>query len=227
MKTVHLVETTIAALALLLCVACSTTQFTPASDDPASTDDKSALVAFSVSSSEPRFLQSLDLVILGQQQTHQGVIKIPVHNKKKYEQVYLFNIPIDGARFGLVRFYIQGERWETVQLGPEILGTPGSLTYLGRIQTYSFQVNRTADTGRRYPTGVKFLISDASEDDLSQLKDRYAMLATMPVIKDIPKSWNDSDFSELRYHQISLQRDLSQYFGPVGPEIPAFRTQDQ
>jgi hypothetical protein len=227
MKTFHLVGTTIAAVALLMGGGCATQHYIPENNSSALTDEESTLIAFSVSSTDSHFLQGMDLVIAGQQQAQEKVIKIPVSSTKKSEQVYLFKLPIDGARFGLVRFNVQGERWETVELGPEIAGTPGSLTYLGRIQTYSFQMEKAVDTGRRYPTGVKFLISDAGGEDLPRLEARYAMLSTIPVVKDIPFSWSDSDFAELRYRHVAGRRDLSQYFGPVGPEIPVGRNKAQ
>lgn len=213
-------------LASILAAACTAKTSLRVEDAAKFSRADSALVAFSVTSIEPFVLRQLSLVEPSGDELASPVGNVAVTPEDRAEQLLLIRVPTEGARFGPLRFQMDGDWWETVEEGPPIVVEPGSLTYLGRIEAYSVLMRRYADSGRLYPAFVKLRISDESETDLPQMATRYAVPSTMPLLSRVPGNWAEPELVELRYvpkPRADRRRDqVGRIFGgmgPVGPEL--------
>lgn len=209
----------------MLIAACGTNQIKPVKNVSDNLGPDTALVAFSVSSAEPYAIQRMELVARGEPKETATPRTIAVRQGNRNEQVFVYSVPAGGARFGQVRFLIQGEWWETTDDGPEFSATPGQLTYLGRIQLESIKIGRYVDSGRRFPSGAKIGVLDAGEDDLTLLALQFALPLNMPVNKFIAGAWGDSEFTALDYQPIPGRDGRYNHWywdvGPTGPAPPA------
>lgn len=191
-------------------------------------DGHSALVAFSVVNAPAFAINRLELLEAGDAQGQANGEQVPVDWKSSGEQVFLYRVSASRVRFGPVRFVFQGEWWETRDPGPVFPVAPGRLTYLGRLQPYSIQVDRYVDSGRGYPAAVRILVLDARDDDLAHLVSQNGLSPDMPVVEAIPESWSGAEFAELDYRPIPGRLDRNTFWDmygrgplPAGPELPA------
>lgn len=212
----------------MLGAGCATSPIERVKSVEAGVDERSALVAFSVVNAPAFAINRLELVAASGSQDSARAKQVPVDWKGVEAQVFVYRVPANGAQFGPVRFVFQGEWWETRDPGPEFTVVPGQLTYLGRLQPYSIQVDRYVDSGRGYPAAVRIRVLDARDDDLARLVNENVLSPDMPVVGAIPDSWGGAEFVELDYRPIPGRLDRNTFWdmygrGPVpaGPELPA------
>jgi hypothetical protein len=192
-------NTTAMALAVLLGAACVQSPIRLVEGPAGLTGEVSALIAFSVDSAEPFALRGLTLVAAADSGASIRPGDVPIHPDEGNGQLFLYEVPAEAIRFGVLRFKYGQDWWETVGQGPAIPALPGTLTYLGRIQLHSVQVARYADTGRTYPAGARIAVTDAGDEDLVRLAARYPIAADLPLRRASPATWSDFDVVALRF----------------------------
>ena len=165
----------------MLGAGCATSPIERVKSVEAGVHERSALVAFSVVNAPAFAINRLELVAAGGSQGSARAKQVPVDWKSAEAQVFVYRVPANGAQFDPVRFVFQGEWWETRDPGPEFTVVPGQLTYLGRLQPYSIQVDRYVDSGRGYPAAVRIRVLDARQHDLAWLVGENALSPDMPV----------------------------------------------
>ena len=188
-------------IGLLVIVAglcgCAATGLRLAPQDMTSIDPDKAIVIFSVAAAEFVEEQNLELSWMGENGARQfGSIK----QKPSSDPVRIFALEIPGDRLALrtMKIKVDSEWWQTTEQ-KELELVMGQVTYAGRIELQDirffevFEGRANRKTGERKkalrPDSVKFVFSDQSESDLSNLRTEYSLLDGQTVARRIPQEW--------------------------------------
>jgi hypothetical protein len=208
---------------------CSSLQITPVRDASRHAETDGRLMAFSIDQSKYFPLRSLELTVDDGESGQVSMKRVNLDMNSDGPTLALFSLPAGEVRFGTLRFYSQGAWWETNNFGPDIQLSDSGLTYIGRVQAQSIQVNYYDDTGKSYPASVKVTLEDFSEEDLPRMYAQFNIPDSFQAAKAIPASWNDAEFAGLTFRPIPGRHGRSDFgiAGPVGPELPPSRTRSQ